>query len=354
MTGSTYRDAGVDLAAADRAKQRIAALAAATHGPEVLGGVGGFGGLFELSGYRRPVLVSGTDNVGTKLKIALAMRRFEALGRDVVNACVNDVIVCGAKPLFFLDYIATGRMDPDLAEEIVRGVAAACVENGCALVGGETSELPGLFAPGEFDLSGFAVGVVERDAIIDGAAIRPGDALLGLPSSGLHTNGFSLVRRIFGLDDNLLPVHGEPVEPPRVLHERVPALDATLGDALLAPHRAYYPLLAPVLPHLKGMAHVTGGGLQGNVPRCLPSGVAARIDLDAWDVPPIFRLVQQRGRVEDAEMYRVFNMGVGMVLVVAPDAVAAVRAAVPEARVIGEVVPGDGDPTVELYTGGKA
>ncbi len=343
MTGSTYRDAGVDLAAADRAKARIAALAAATHGPEVLGSVGGFGGLFELSGYRRPVLVSGTDNVGTKLKIALAMGRFEGLGRDVVNACVNDVIVCGAKPLFFLDYIATGRMDADLAEEIVRGVAAACIENGCALIGGETSELPGLFAPGEFDLSGFAVGVVEKDAILDAAAIRPGDALLGLPSSGLHTNGFSLVRRIFGVDDN-----------PQALHERVPALDATLGDALLAPHRAYYPLVAPVLPHLKGMAHVTGGGFPGNVPRCLPTGVAARIDLDAWDVPPIFRLVQERGRVEDAEMYRVFNMGIGMVLVVAPDAVATVRAAVPDARVVGEVVATDGDPTVELYTGGKA
>ena len=172
MTGSTYRDAGVDLAAADRAVERIKALAAATHGPEVLGGVGGFGGLFELSGYRQPVLVSGTDNVGTKLKIALAMGRFESLGRDVVNACVNDVIVCGAKPLFFLDYLATGNMDANLAEEIVRGVAAACVENGCALIGGETSQLPGLFAPGEFDLSGFAVGVVEKDDILDGTTIR--------------------------------------------------------------------------------------------------------------------------------------------------------------------------------------
>ena len=343
MTGATYRDAGVDRAAAGRAVQRIAALAAATHGPEVLGGVGGFGGLFELSGYRRPVLVSGTDNVGTKLKIALAMRRFEGLGRDVVNACVNDVIVCGAKPLFFLDYIATGRMDAALAEEIVRGVAAACIENGCALVGGETSELPGLFAPGEFDLSGFAVGVVEKDAILDGAAVRPGDALLGLPSGGLHTNGFSLVRRIFDLDRD-----------PSPLHDRVPALDATLGDALLAPHRAYYPLLAPVLPAIKAMAHVTGGGLEGNVPRCLPNGVAARIRLDAWDVPPVFRLLQQRGRVDDAEMYRVFNMGVGMVLVVAPDAVAPVRAAVPEAIVVGEIVPADGPPAVELHTGGGA
>ena len=343
MTGSTYRDAGVDLAAADRAVERIKALAAATHGPEVLGGVGGFGGLFELSGYRQPVLVSGTDNVGTKLKIALAMGRFESLGRDVVNACVNDVIVCGAKPLFFLDYLATGKMDANLAEEIVRGIAAACVENGCALIGGETSQLPGLFAPGEFDLSGFAVGVVEKDDILDGTTIRPGDALLGLPSSGLHTNGFSLVRRIFGVDDN-----------PRVLEEHVPRLDATLGDALLVPHRCYYPLLAPVLPQIKGMAHITGGGFEGNVPRCLPKGVAARINLDAWDVPPIFRLLQERGRVEEAEMYRVFNMGIGMVLVVAPDALATVQAAVPEARVVGEVVVGAGDPTVELCTGGSA
>ena len=343
MTGSTYRDAGVDLAAADRAVERIKALAAATHGPEVLGGVGGFGGLFELSGYRQPVLVSGTDNVGTKLKIALAMGRFESLGRDVVNACVNDVIVCGAKPLFFLDYLATGKMDANLAEEIVRGVAAACVENGCALIGGETSQLPGLFAPGEFDLSGFAVGVVEKDDILDGTTIRPGDALLGLPSSGLHTNGFSLVRQIFGVDDN-----------PRVLEEHVPRLDATLGDALLVPHRCYYPLLAPVLPQIKGMAHITGGGFEGNVPRCLPKGVAARINLDSWDVPPIFRLVQERGRVEEAEMYRVFNMGIGMVLVVAPDALATVQAAVPEARVVGEVVVGAGDPTVELCTGGSA
>ncbi len=343
MTGSTYRDAGVDLAAADRAVERIKALAAATHGPEVLGGVGGFGGLFELSGYRQPVLVSGTDNVGTKLKIALAMGRFESLGRDVVNACVNDVIVCGAKPLFFLDYLATGNMDANLAEEIVRGVAAACVENGCALIGGETSELPGLFAPGEFDLSGFAVGVVEKDAILDGTTIRPGDALLGLPSSGLHTNGFSLVRRIFGVDDN-----------PRVLEEHVPRLETTLGDALLVPHRCYYPLLAPVLPQIKGMAHITGGGFEGNVPRCLPKGVAARINLDSWDVPPIFRLVQERGRVEDAEMYRVFNMGIGMVLVVAPEALATVRAAVPEARIVGEVVVGAGDPTVELCAGGRA
>ena len=251
--------------------------------------------------------------------------------------------MCGAKPLFFLDYLATGKLDANLAEEIVRGVAAACSENGCALIGGETSQLPGLFAPGEFDLSGFAVGVVEKDAILDGSTIRPGDALLGLRSSGLHTNGFSLVRRIFGIDDN-----------PQVLQEHVSQLEATLGDALLVPHRAYYPLLAPVLPQLKSMAHITGGGFEGNVPRCLPKDVAARINLDAWDVPPIFRLVQERGGVEEAEMYRVFNMGIGMVLAVAPEDLATVQAAVPEARVVGEIVRGTGDPTVELCRGGRA
>ena len=219
----------------------------------------------------------------------------------------------------------------------------ACRGVGCALIGGETAELPGIYSGDDLDLVGFVVGAVERDAVPQPQEIRPGDALLGLPSSGLHTNGFSLVRRIFGIDDD-----------PRVLKEHVPQLDTTLGDALLVPHRCYYSLLAPVLPQIKGMAHITGGGFEGNVPRCLPKGVAARIHLDAWDVPPIFRLVQERGGVEDAEMYRVFNMGVGMVLVVAPEALAAVQSAVPEARIVGEVTKGAGDPTVELCTGGRA
>jgi len=337
QSGQTYRDAGVDFDAAEAAKQRIKALAATTHGPEVLGGVGGFGGLFELSGYRQPVLVSGTDNVGTKLKIALAMGRFENLGRDVVNACVNDVIVCGAKPLFFLDYIATGKMDADLAEEIVRGITAACIENGCALIGGETSELPGLFAQGEFDLSGFAVGVVEKDEILDGSTIRQGDMLIGIPSNGLHTNGFSLVRHALGLDDD-----------PSPLFEHHKELGGSIGEALLKPHTAYFPVVQPVLGLAKGMAHITGGGLRDNVPRMLPEGMGAHFDSSTWTVPPIFTLLQELSNIDSDEMYHVFNMGLGMVVACDPESAEEVCSLAPEARVVGEVVGATGDRRVNL------
>ena len=337
QSGQTYKDAGVDFDAADATKQRIKTLAATTHGPEVLGGVGGFGGLFELSGYQQPVLVAGTDNVGTKLKIALAMGRFENLGRDVVNACVNDVIVCGAKPLFFLDYIATGKMDADLAEEIVRGIAAACIENGCALIGGETSELPGLFAQGEFDLSGFAVGVVEKDDILDGSTIREGDALIGIPSNGLHTNGFSLVRHALGLDDGLSP-----------LFERHDEIDGTIGEALLRPHTAYYPVVKPVLGLAKGMAHITGGGLRDNVPRMLPDGLSAHFDPSTWTVPPIFTLLQELSNIDSDEMYHVFNMGLGMVVACDTENAERVCSLVPEARIVGQVVRATGERRVSL------
>ena len=337
QSGQTYKDAGVDFDAADAAKQRIKTLAATTHGPEVLGGVGGFGGLFELSGYRQPVLVSGTDNVGTKLKIALAMGRFENLGRDVVNACLNDVIVCGAKPLFFLDYIATGKMDADLAEEIVRGITAACIENGCALIGGETSELPGLFAQGEFDLSGFAVGAVEKDEILDGSAIREGDALIGIPSNGLHTNGFSLVRHTLGLDDD-----------PSPLFERHDEIEGTIGEALLRPHTAYYPLVKPVLDLAKGMAHITGGGLRDNVPRMLPDGLRAHFDPSTWTVPPIFTLLQELSNIDSDEMYHVFNMGLGMVVACDSENAEEVCSLAPDARVVGEVVQATGEGRVNL------
>lgn len=337
QSGQTYRDAGVDFDAAEAAKERIKGLAATTHGPEVLGGVGGFGGLFELSGYRQPVLVAGTDNVGTKLKIALAMGQFENLGRDVVNACVNDVIVCGTKPLFFLDYIATGRMDGDLAEEIVRGIAAACIENGCALIGGETSELPGLFAQGEFDLSGFAVGAVEKDDILDGSTIREGDALIGIPSNGLHTNGFSLVRHALGLDDD-----------PSPLFEHHEELGGSIGEALLKPHTAYYPVVRRVLGLAKGMAHITGGGLRDNVPRMLPDGLGAQFDASAWTVPPIFTLLQELSNIDSDEMYHVFNMGLGMVVACDPENAEEVCALSPEARVVGEVVRATGERRVNL------
>ena len=337
QSGQTYKDAGVDFDAAEAAKLRIKALAATTHGPEVLGGVGGFGGLFELSGYREPVLVAGTDNVGTKLKIALAMGRFENLGRDVVNACVNDVIVCGAKPLFFLDYIATGKMNADLAEGIVRGITAACIENGCALIGGETSELPGLFTHGEFDLSGFAVGVVEKDDILDSSSIREGDALIGIPSNGLHTNGFSLVRHALGLDDD-----------PSPLFEHHKELGGSIGEALLQPHTAYYPVVRPVLGHAKGMAHVTGGGLRDNVPRMLPEGLGAHFDASTWSVPPIFTLLQELSNIDEDEMYHVFNMGLGMVIACDSENAEEVCSLAPDARVVGEVVRATGERRVNL------
>ncbi len=336
-SGQTYKDAGVDFDAADAAKLRIKALAGTTHGPEVLGGVGGFGGLFELSGYQQPVLVSGTDNVGTKLKIALAMGQYENLGRDVVNACVNDVIVCGAKPLFFLDYIATGKMDADLAEEIVRGIAAACIENGCALIGGETSELPGLFTQGEFDLSGFAVGAVEKDEILDGSSIREGDMLIGIPSNGLHTNGFSLVRHALGLDDD-----------PSPLFERHDEIDGTIGETLLKPHTAYFPAVRPVLGLAKGMAHVTGGGLRDNVPRMLPDGLGAHFDASTWNVPPIFTLLKEFSNIDSDEMYHVFNMGLGMVVACEAENAEMVCSLAPEARVVGEVVRATGERRVNL------
>ncbi len=337
QSGQTYKDAGVDFDAADAAKQRIKALAATTHGPEVLGGVGGFGGLFELSGYRQPVLVSGTDNVGTKLKIALAMEQYENLGRDVVNACVNDIIVAGAEPLFFLDYLATGKMSADLAEEIVRGIVAACTENGCALIGGETSELPGLFAKDEFDLSGFAVGVVEKDAMLDGSTIRQGDVLVGIPSNGLHTNGFSLVRHALGLDEDSSP-----------LFEHHDELGGTIGQALLQPHTAYYPVVRRALGLLKGMAHVTGGGLRDNVPRILPDGLGADFDPSTWTVTPIFTLLQEMTDIDADEMYHVFNMGLGMVLVCDREKAEQVCSLAPEGRVVGEVVRATGEGRVNL------
>ncbi len=331
MPGETYLAAGVNQAAARSAKKTIGALASATHGPNVIGGVGFFGGMYRLHGYRRPVLVSSTDSPGTKLMLATLTGRFESVGIDVVNHCVNDVFVSGASPLFFLDYLGVGRLMPERAEALVRGVAEACSAVGCALIGGETAELPGIYPEDGFDLAGFAVGVVEEDAILDGSTIVEGDALLAVPSNGLHTNGYSLARRVFGVDDN-----------PSVLDRRPPELGVTLGEALLEPHRCYYPLLEPALPAIKGMAHITGGGLPENVPRILPAGLGARFDTSAWQVPPIFTLIREAGRVEADEMYRVFNMGVGMVLACSPERADEVLQLVPEAIPAGVVVAGEG------------
>ena len=328
----TYAEAGVDLNAAQSVKERIKAIAALTLGPDALGGVGGFGAMHALRGYREPVLVSSTDGVGTKLKLAIAMNRYDTIGEDLVNACVNDIIVCGAKPLFFLDYIAVGALDADVVAALVGGMARACRAAGCALIGGETAQMPGIYADGDFDMAGFVVGAVERADIIDGSGIRQGDAVVGIPSNGLHTNGYSLARLALGFDGD-----------PSVLRETAPELGegVTIGDALLRPHPSYAAALSAAAPLIKGAAHITGGGLGENIPRVLPRGLGARLDSAAWRVPPIFGLLQERGGVSRDEMMRVFNMGVGMALICAPDAAAAVIAAVPDAAAIGEIVPAD-------------
>ncbi len=333
----TYAQAGVDVGAAARLVKRIAALARTTRRPEVLADVGPFGGLFRLSGYRDPVLVASADGVGSKLKLAALLGRFQGVGMDLLNHCVNDILCAGAAPLFMLDYIASGSLSDDERAAVVEGVAEACRAVGCALLGGETADLPDVYGPGDFDLAGFIVGAVERDAIIDGASIRAGDALLGLPSSGLHTNGYSLARKVLGVG-----LGTDPQEELARLERAYPELGASLGEALLAVHRCYYNEVKGVLGRMKGIAHITGGGLPGNLPRILPEGLAARLHEGSWPVPTIFRLIQERGNVAEDEMYRTFNMGLGMVLVCDPSDVEAVREEVGAAAVVGEVVRGEG------------
>jgi len=321
----TYTEAGVNIEVAAKAKELIKKHAATTHRPQVLSGVGFFGSLFEFKGYKKPVLVSSVDGVGTKLKIASALGRHEGVGIDIVNHCVNDILTCGAEPLFFLDYIAMGKLKPEAIEAIARGLASACRDVGCALIGGETAEMPGIYARGDYDLVGFIIGVVEKDKIIMGKTITVGDAIIGLPSSGLHTNGYSLVRRVFG-------------ETASALNKYYPELGQKLGEELLEPHRCYLKQLKPLLPMIKGMAHVTGGGLIDNVPRVLPKGLAARFDSKSWVVPPIFNLIQKRGNIDRDEMYHVFNMGMGMVVICSPKDVSHFTKSLPEAKPIGEVI----------------
>jgi len=330
-----YTKAGVDIDAAARAKQLISRLAQSTFRPEVLSGVGFFGGLFDFKGYRQPVLVSSVDGVGTKLKIASALDKHDSIGVDIVNHCVNDILTCGAEPLFFLDYIAMGKLVPERVAAIVQGLAQACREVGCALIGGETAEMPGLYTGEDYDLVGFIIGVVEKKDIIKGDKIAMGDSIIGLASSGLHTNGYSLVRKVFG-------------EKRKALSEYYPELGRTLGEELLEPHRSYYRELKPLLLLVKGIAHITGGGLIDNVPRILPPGLMARFNSQAWAVPPIFRLIQERGDVSREEMYRVFNMGVGMVVVCSSGNVNQLTQALPGARVIGEVVRQKGEARVVI------
>jgi phosphoribosylformylglycinamidine cyclo-ligase len=333
-----YKIAGVDIDAGNETVRRIKRLARSTFTPGVLSEIGSFGGLFALDQERaaNPVLVSSADGVGTKLKIAFMTGRHDTVGADLVNHCVNDILVQGARPLFFLDYLATGRLSPDVAEQIVAGMARACRDNGCALLGGETAEMPGFYADGEYDLAGFIVGLVDRDAVIDGRAIAPGDVLIGLPSSGLHTNGYSLARRV------LFETCGWRAD------TIVPELGASLGEVLLRTHRSYLEPVRPLLDArlVKGMAHITGGGITENLPRTLPAGCAAEVDRRAWTVPPIFQLLAQRGAIPPDEMFRAFNMGVGLIVVCGPpDVDAALRSLAgggePEAFRLGTVVAGD-------------
>jgi phosphoribosylformylglycinamidine cyclo-ligase len=325
-TEHTYEAAGVSLNAAQTVKQRIKDIVTPTHGPQVLGGIGAFGALYQLAGYKEPVLVSSTDGVGTKLKLAVWMAKYDTIGEDLVNACVNDVIVSGAKPLFFLDYLAVGELNPDVVASLVNGMARACKEADCALIGGETAQMPGVYAGDDFDMAGFIVGAVEKSEMLDGSTIRQGDVLLGIPSNGLHTNGYSLVRHVLGLDDDQSPL--------REYHDE---LGQTLGEALLTPHLSYYRRLLPVHGMVKGMAHITGGGLIENVPRVLPDGVAASFDMSTWDIPPIFTLLQEMSDISRDEMYHVFNMGLGMVIACDESKAAEVMELVPESRVVGEV-----------------
>jgi phosphoribosylformylglycinamidine cyclo-ligase len=344
MEQKAYARAGVDIDLGNRVKATLPQLLASTHRREVLGKVGGFGGLFALDTrkYKQPILVSSVDGVGTKLKIAFAMDRHDTIGQDLVNHCVNDIAVLGAEPLFFLDYLGTGKLEPHVFTDIIKGFAKACAENNCALIGGETAQMPGFYQAGEYDVSGTIVGVVEKNRMLDGKTIRRGDAVIGIASSGLHTNGYSLGRKIFFEQMDLKPT------------DRVPELNSTIGDELLKVHVSYGPLVQKLLRKfnvratrvVKGLAHITGGGFIDNIPRVLPKNCDVVIRKNSWDMLPIFRLLQKNGGVDEQELYQVFNMGIGMVVIAdaaKADAVLRfIKAQKHPAWIIGEVTKGSG------------
>ena len=332
-----YRQSGVDLDFMDEFKERIQGLAASTHGPEVIDGGGSFAGLFQLGGEGGPVLVASADGVGTKLKIAAQLGHFESIGRDLVTLNVNDILTKGARPLFFLDYVAFSNMDAQALDSLMRGIAWGCREAQCSLIGGETAQMPQVYADGEMDLAGFVVGVVDRERLLEPSRVQEGDRLLGIPSSGLHTNGFSLVRKVFNSDDD-----------PAALFRRFDGLNHQLGEELLLYHRAYYPMLAPVLHLLSGLAHITGGGLPGKLPPVLPDEMAARVDTQTWTPPAIFSVLQREGDISDPEMFRVFNMGLGMVAVCPEGNVPEFCDRIPDAVPVGHVVRRDSDEQVIL------
>lgn len=328
---SAYARAGVDIAAGQQAVSLMKAAVQSTYGPEVLAGLGAFGGLFDAGGLKTmaaPVLVASTDSIGTKTKVAARLNRWDTIGQDLVNHCLNDILVQGARPLFFLDYVAASRLEPGRVAAIVQGMAAACRQAGCALLGGETAELPGVYEPGEVDLVGTVVGVVERAQMLTGATIRAGDIILGLPSTGLHTNGYSLARRVL-----------EPLD----WHALHPALGTTIGEALLAVHRLYLEPVRQLLAagvELRGLAHITGGGIIDNLPRILPEEMGAVIWAGSWPVPPIFELIQTQGDISVAEMYHVFNMGLGMLAVIPAEQVNLAQATLADGVVVGQVAGG--------------
>lgn len=335
----SYEKAGVDIRAGYRAVELMKKHVLRTTTPGCISGIGSFGGLFrpELAGMKEPILVSGTDGVGTKLKLAFLMNKHNTVGIDCTAMCVNDIICCGAKPLFFLDYIALGKNVPERVAEIVEGVAEGCVQSGCALIGGETAEMPGFYPQDEYDLAGFAVGIVDREKIFDSSSMVPGDTVIALPSSGVHSNGFSLVRHVFGMNTN-----------PEVIHTRVETLDTTLGEALLAPTKIY---VKPVLAlaeevKIKGCAHITGGGFYENIPRCLKEGIGVKIERAALRILPLFDLIQKTGNIPERDMFNTFNMGVGMCLIVAREdaerALEVLKANGEDAYIIGETVLGEG------------
>jgi phosphoribosylformylglycinamidine cyclo-ligase len=335
MAGLDYRGAGVDIEAGDEAKERIRSLVESTFNERTRGTFGAFGGMSALpAGMRRPLLVASADGVGSKLKVAIAAGKHDTIGQDLVNHCVNDILAQGARPLFFLDYVAFGKLEPQVLEEIVSGLASACRAHGCALIGGETAEMPGLYTPPDYDLAGFIVGTVEEDAVLGSHRVRPGDVLIALPSSGLHTNGYSLARKI--IFDNLALTHAD----------RFPGTEVSVAEALLAVHRSYYRCLEPLLGELNAVAHITGGGLPGNLDRVLPAQCDAVVETSTWTIPHTFRVLADAGSIARDEMFRTFNMGVGMVVASRPDKADRVMRGLAESScdpwIIGEVTTGTG------------
>ncbi|MED4731456.1 phosphoribosylformylglycinamidine cyclo-ligase [Aneurinibacillus migulanus] len=334
-----YKQAGVDIDAGNEAVERMKKHVKRTFRPEVLTDLGGFGALFglDINKYKKPVLVSGTDGVGTKLKLAFAMDKHDTIGVDAVAMCVNDIVVQGAEPLFFLDYLACGKVVPERIEAIVKGIADGCEQSGSALIGGETAEMPGMYEESEYDIAGFSVGVVDADRVIDGKSIASGDIIIGMSSSGVHSNGFSLVRKVL-LEDAGLP-----------LHEEVAELGGKLGDVLLTPTRIYVKSCLALLEKVKvnGLVHITGGGFYDNIPRILPEGTAAHIEYGTWNIPPVFNLVETKGNVSKQDMFRTFNMGIGMIAIVresdVDEALRVLTEAGEQAQVIGRIVQGDRD-----------